>query len=283
MKNILTKIGLFAVAMVTLTSCLDEDPLFDPDKTNGVIELVEQAPLEIVGSIVPMNTLAFDVVPEDEFEVIVQFSGAYNAPDDITVTVELAPEDIQKYNEDQGLSEEDGDAYTLIESNMYSLPGGGNSVTVTIPKGGKRASFMVTVNPDQFGFEKRYSLPLKISQASSGTISGNFSRMMYSVIAKNQWDGRWTNTYTGSLGSGTNSVTLNTTGQFTTTSNLIGVYSNQTIIEVDPANNYARVISVSGLGNATNYPENYWDPETETIYVKYTVGVRTMTQLLVKQ
>ena len=142
---------------------------------------------------------------------------------------------------------------------------------------------MVSVKPDQFGFEKRYALPLRISQASSGTVSGNFSRMLYSVIAKNQWDGRWTNTYTGSLGSGTNSVTLSTTGQFTTTSNLVGIYSNQTIIEVDPVNNYASVISVGGLGNATNYPENYWDPETNTIYVKYTVGVRTMTQLLVKQ
>ncbi|MEB2776991.1 DUF1735 domain-containing protein, partial [Algoriphagus sp. D3-2-R+10] len=230
MKNILTRIGMFAVAMVTLTSCLDEDPLFDPDKTTGVIELVEQAPLEIVGSIFPMNTLAFDVVPEDQFEVIVQYSGAYNAPEDITVTVELSPSDIQAYNDDQGLS--DGDEYFLIEDNMYELPGGGNSVTVTIPQGEKKASFMVTVNPDQFGFEKRYSLPLRISQASGGEVSGNFSHMLYSVIAKNQWDGRWTNTYTGSLGAGTNSVTLFTTGQFTTTSNLIGIYSNQTIIEI---------------------------------------------------
>lgn len=280
MKNILSKIGLFSVVVLTLTSCLDEDPLFDPSKTTGIIELVEQAPLNVVGSVYPMNTLAFDVVEEDEIEVIVQHSGAFDAPEDITVTVSIAESDIEAYNEDQGLTDED--EYFMIESSMYELPGGGNSVTVTIPKGQKRASFMVKVKPNQFGFSKRYSLPLKITEASSGVVSGNFSHMLYSVIAKNQWDGRWTNEYTGSLGEGTNAVTLKTTGQYTTTSNLVGVYSNQTIIEIDPANNYARVISVSGLGDATNFPENYWDPETQTIYVKYSVGSRTMTQKLTR-
>src|SRR5690606_16095882 len=119
--------------------------------------------------------------------------------------------------------------------------------------------------------------------ASSGVVSGNFSHMIYAVIPNNEWAGDWTNTYTGSLGSGTNTVTMSTTGEFTTTSSLVGVYSNQTIIKVDPVNNYAEVISVSGLGNATNFPENYWDPASKTIYVKYSVGARTMTQLLVKQ
>lgn len=276
MKNILSKIGLFSVAALTLTSCLDEDPLFDPNQTTGVIEIVEQNPLNVVGSVYPMNTVAFDVIPEDEIEVIVQYSGAFNAPEDLNITVSLSPEDIEKYNEDQGLS--DGDEYYLLEDSMFELPGGGNSVSVTIPKGQKRTSFMVKVRPDLFGFDKRYSLPLKISDASAGVISGNFSHMLYSVIAKNQWDGRWTNVYTGSLGSGTNAVTMVTTGQFTTTSNLVGVYSNQTIIEIDPVNNYAKVISVSGLGDATNDPGNYWNAETQTIYVKYSVGSRTMTQ-----
>lgn len=281
MKNILSKIGLFSVAVLTLTSCLDEDPLFDPDKTTGVIELVEQAPLNVVGSVYPMNTLAFDVVPEDEIEVIVQYSGAFDAPEDINVTVSLSPEDIAAYNDDQGLG--GSDVYEMIESSMFELPGGGNSVTVTIPKGGKRASFMVKVKPDQFGFTKKYTLPLKITEASSGVVSGNFSHMLYSVIAKNQWDGRWTNTYvTNNLGSGTNAVTLYTTGQYTTTSNLIGVYSNQTIIEIDPSTNYARVLSVSGLDPVTNSPDNYWDPETQTIYIKYYTGSRVLEQTLTR-
>jgi len=281
MKNIFSKIGLFSVAALTLTSCLDEDPLFDPDKTNGVIEFVEQAPLEGVGSIYPMNKLTFPAVSEDEIEVIVQFSGAFNAPEDIDVTVEISPADIAAYNEDHGLA--DGEEYYVLEDSKFELPGGGNSVTVTIPKGEKRTSFMVTVNPDQFGFAKNLALPLKIASVSSGTISGNFSHMLYAVIPNNQWAGTWTNTYTGSLGEGTNTVTMSTTGEFTTTSDLVGVYSNQTIIEVDPVNNYAKVISVSGLGDATNDPGNYWDPETKTIYVKYSVGARTMTQLLVKK
>lgn len=272
---------MFSVAALTLTSCLDEDPLFDPDKTNGVIEIVEQAPLVGVGSIYPLNRLTFEAVPEDQIEVIVQYSGAHDAPEDIDVTVEVSPSDIEAYNEDQGLS--GGDEYVLLDASKYAFPGGGNSVTVTIPKGEKRASIMMTVKPDQFGFDANYALPLKISSASSGVVSGNFGHMIYAVIPNNQWAGDWTNTYTGSLGAGTNTVHMSTVGEFTTTSNLIGIYSNQTIIEVDPVNNYASVISVSGLGNATNYPENYWDPETKTIYVKYTVGVRTMTQLLVKQ
>lgn len=282
MKKILSKIGLFSVAVMTLTSCLDEDPLFDPDKSNGVIEIVEQAPLEGVGSIYPMNTTAFEVVAEDQIEVIVQYSGAFDAPEDLEVTVSLSPEDIPLYNEDLGL--ENGEEYYALESNMFELPGGGTSVTVTIPKGGKRASFLVTVRPDQFGFEKRYALPLKISSASSGEISANFGHMLYAVLAKNQWDGRWTNTYSSnSLGSGTNAVTLSTTGQFTTTSALIGVYSgNPVVIEIDPTTNYARVLSVSGLGPVTNGPDNYWDPETQTIYLSFETSGYTFEQTLTR-
>tara|TARA_R110002020_G_scaffold448314_1_gene661085 strand:+ start:4036 stop:4881 length:846 start_codon:yes stop_codon:yes gene_type:complete len=281
MKNIFNRIGLFGIAALTLTSCLDEDPLFDPDKTTGVIELVEQAPLVAVGSIYPLNRLTFEAVPEDQIEVIVQYSGAYDAPEDIDVTVEVSPSDIEAYNEDQGLS--DGDEYVLLDASKYSFPGGGNSVTVTIPKGEKRVSIMMTVKPDQFGFDANYALPLRISSASSGVVSGNFSHMIYAVIPNNQWAGDYDHTYSGSLGSGSNIVHMSTIGEFRTTSSLIGVYSNQTIIEIDPVNNYASVISVSGLGNATNFPENYWDPETKTIYVKYTVGTRTMTETFVKQ
>jgi hypothetical protein len=277
MKNILSKIGLFSVAVLTLTSCLDEDPLFDPDKTTGVIELVEQAPLVVVGSVYPMNRLTFEAVPEAEIEVIVQFSGAFNAPENIDVTLEVSPSDIPAYNEDQNLS--DGDEYYVLSDNKYELPGGGNSVTVTIPKGQKRTSFMVKVKPDQFGFDKNYALPLKISSASSGVVSGNFGHMIYAVIPNNEWAGDWTNKYiTNNLGSGTNTVTMSTSGEFTTTSMLIGVYSNQMTLEIDPVNNYARVLSVSGLGAVTNSPDNYWNPDTQTIYVKYFSGSRTLEQ-----
>lgn len=281
MKNILNRIGMFGVVALTLTSCLDEDPLFDPDKTTGIIELVEQAPLVAVGSIYPLNKLTFEAVPADQIEVIVQYSGAYDAPEDIEVTVEVSPSDLPAYNEDQGLS--GGDEYVMIDAGSYSLPGGGTSVVVTIPKGEKRVSIMVDVKPDKFGFDANYALPLKISSASSGVVSGNFGHMIYAVIPNNQWAGDYDHTYTGSLGSGSNTVTMTTIGEFRTTSSLIGVYSNQTIIEIDPVNNYASVISVSGLGNATNFPENYWDPATKTIYVKYSVGSRTMTETYIKK
>src|SRR5690606_3421707 len=122
MKNILNRIGLFSIAALTLTSCLDEDPLFDPDKTTGIIELVEQAPLVAVGSIYPLNRLTFEAVPEDQIEIIVQYSGAYDAPEDIDVTVEVSPSDLPAYNEDQGLS--DGDQYVLLDASKYSFPGG---------------------------------------------------------------------------------------------------------------------------------------------------------------
>ncbi|SFB58863.1 DUF1735 domain-containing protein [Algoriphagus aquimarinus] len=281
MKNILYRIGMFGVAALTLTSCLDEDPLFDPEKTTGIIEFVEQAPLVAVGSVYPLNKLTFEAVPADQIEVIVQYSGAYNAPEDLVVTVELSPSDLPTYNADQGLT--GVDQYVMLDAGSYTLPGGGSTVSVTIPKGEKRVSFMIDVKPDKFKFDANYAIPLKISSASSGVVSGNFGHMIYAVIPNNQWAGDYDHTYSGSLGSGTNVVHMTTIGEFRTTSNLIGVYSNQTIIEIDPVNNYASVISVSGLGNATNYPENFWDPATKTIHVKYTVGSRTMTETYVKK
>ena len=266
-KYIYKFLGLGAI-VATLTSCLDEDPLFDPSKTTGIIEIVENAPLESAGSIYPMNTLAFDVVAEDEFEVIVSYSGAYNAPEDITVEVSIDPAAVAAYNEDQGLH--DGDAYSVLESNMFSLPGGGSSVSVTIPKGEKRATFMVTVNPDKFGFTEKFALPLKISNASSGVVSGNFNTMLYAVIAKNQWDGSYANTYSGNLGSGSNNVNMYTTGQYSVRTSLIGVYSNEVFLTVDPTDNSVTV-DVPSLVPVETDPSSHWDPATATFYLKYTM------------
>ncbi|EAZ80706.2 DUF1735 domain-containing protein [Algoriphagus machipongonensis] len=281
MKSFINKLGLFGVVLLTLTSCLDEDPLFDPSNSTGIIEIVEIGPLATSGSIYPMNRLTFESVPEDQIEVIVQYSGAFDAPEDIDVTIEVAPSALDDFNADQGLDESNG--YYIIDDSSYELPGGGNSVTVTIPKGEKRVSVIVTVRPDQFGFDKNYALPIRIASASSGQVSGNFSNMIYAVIPNNQWAGDWTNTYSSPFGSGTNTVHMSTTGEFTTTSNLIGVYSNQTVIEVNPDTNYAQVLSVSGLGPVTNSPDNYWDPETKTIYLSFVSSGYAFEQTMVKK
>src|SRR5690606_2785183 len=119
---------------------------------------------------------------------------------------------------DQGLLEDE--EFVLLDASKYSFPGAGYSETVTISKGEKRDSIMMTVKPDQFGFDANYALPLKISSASSGVVSGNFGHMIYAVIPNNQWAGDWTNTFSGPLGAGTNTVTLSTTGEFTTSSSL---------------------------------------------------------------
>ncbi|REG81564.1 DUF1735 domain-containing protein [Algoriphagus antarcticus] len=179
MKNILTKIGLFAVAMVTLTSCLDEDSLFDPDKVENVVEFFDIGLIASPGSVYPLYVTSFTAANEVELKILVSYSGAQDNNQDINVKFKLDPAALATYNDT-----EDTD-YEILPSNLYSI----DAMEVTIPRGQRQVEKTIKLFTNNFDFSKNYAIPLTITETSFGIISGNFETAIYAVGAKNKYDG----------------------------------------------------------------------------------------------
>lgn len=270
---------------IGLSSCLKDDEIWGPDAPGYVSSVIEISDMSSVtsesNSTYPRWTFAFD--PEDEItlDVLVNYAGADVAPADITVDLVVDPSIITVFN-----AENDAE-YNIIPSDWFNIPNNGQ---VTIKKGEKSAIIPVTVKLGLFDLSTDYGLPIRIKSASSGTISGNFGAGMYSVSPKSILEGTFENTYSGSLGSGTNTQSFSTVSPLIVSSNLIGVYSNSITLFLDPANPTKVIkVTVSGLGDASvaagtmDPTKNYYDEETETLYLDYTLGARRIIQTLKKK
>lgn len=180
-KHIIKALSLL-VAASTLTSCLKDDRLvLNPDKGHNVIEFANPATITTIGSIYPLYTFAFPIVPSVTMPVSISYSGPEaTAPQDIVVNFAVGTEaDVTAYNTDQEKE------FVIMPSALYKL----SANTVTIKKGESKASFSITYTPDKFDFNESYVLPLNITSASSGIISGNFRKILLNVNAKNKYDG----------------------------------------------------------------------------------------------
>lgn len=185
MMKVYKKITAFSVLAACLASCLKDDSnLLDPDKTENVIEFANTANLtSATTSKYPLLSINIVMDPSQVYNAAVSYSGAHNAPEDITVEVGVGDTAIVGlYNRQNARS------YVLIPSNLYSLP----TTKVVIPKGSRRVDLPINFpSPDQL-YNKNYVLPLVIKSASSGIISGNFNTMLYLLSGINRYDGVYT-------------------------------------------------------------------------------------------
>jgi len=175
---------LLGFAVVGLSSCLKQDPALNPEESNNVLEIYEPVPtptLSPANASYPLYGASFDIMPAAEFIVEVNYAGDETAPQDITVNLELDEQALLDYNDEQGTH------YSLIPNNVFSV----DSWTVTIPAGQKKAQMVVQLFTDQFDLAESYAMPVKIASASSGIISSNFGTVIYAVVAKNKWDGKY--------------------------------------------------------------------------------------------
>ena len=179
------KITAFSVLAACLTSCLKDDSnLLDPNKTENVIEFANTANLtSLITSKYPLLSVNIVMDPAQVYNAAVSYSGAQNAPEDITVEVGVGDTAIVGlYNRQNAKS------YVLIPSTLYSLP----STKVVIPKGSRRVDFPINFPNPEMLYNKNYVLPLVIKSASSGIISGNFNTMLYLLSGINRYDGVYT-------------------------------------------------------------------------------------------
>ncbi|MFC6996102.1 DUF1735 domain-containing protein [Rufibacter roseus] len=269
---------LVALGVTGLTSCLDEEPFFNPEEVQNVIEFYSSnnlAPASTATAVYPMFRNSVEIAPEVDLPIVIKYAGPNVAPEDITVTVAIADAGIiEEYNEDQD------EHFVLLPSEWYSMP----TTTVTIPKGQREATLTIKVRSDMFDYDNSYALPLTITSASQGIISGNFNTAVFAIGPKNKYHGLYTNTFSrtrrdGSvIVSGTNTAELTTTGANSLLGNLIGYYSNLQYMSIDPATNK---ITVTSPGIAITEDVSYYDPATRIIHIQYVALNTVMKQTLV--
>lgn len=171
---------------VVLTSCLNDDKYaLDPSGSQNVIEFLDPSvPASPSGAMYPAYSSSFVLAPQDEFELLLSYSGANGNDRDITLTVGVDPSALEEYNH-QMHSELHGTEYELMPADNYSIP----STTVVIPAGQKTVSLPIVVYPDKFEFGKNFAVPLRIISASHGILSAHFSVAILSLGVRNEYDG----------------------------------------------------------------------------------------------
>lgn len=293
MQNIKLNTVLFLFAAIGLTSCLKEDTTLSNKQSNNVIEIYNDVPgliVSDVSSLYPLYSEAFDVVPSAPYTFKVSYSGSDVAPQDIVVNLDQDPAALDYYND------EFDKHFEVLPASMYTISGW----SATIKKGERIATIQVEFKTDQFDLSKSYAIPLKIVSASYGTISKNYGTVIFEIIAKNKYDGRYEGKGYTFMGTANTTapylwsvdcdwgMTLITTGANSVYTDAKPVFRGSIIyyggiypnFVFDPATDKVTAVNGAGPGNgyAYGFPaaqtptyDSRYDEATKTLYVSYNI------------
>jgi hypothetical protein len=187
MRILSFKILAFMFMLVGFTSCLKEhNGNHNEDTAGNIVEFANTGDnVASASSKYPRFTVDLGSVGEGEsvtFNLNVAYSGAEAAPQDITVNLALDQATLDLFNTQNGTD------YEVPADGIVEFPS-----TVVIKKGTRKTTAEIKVTRTAaFDFNVNYGLPLKITSASIGTISGNFGNAVYSFAARNSYDGVYT-------------------------------------------------------------------------------------------
>lgn len=187
MKQFKIKAIYLLALVVGLSSCLKENDrtIIDEGKGANIIEFANTGTNAAGGTASKYPRFATDmgvVEPGQvvKFNVNIAYSGTNPAPQDITVNFDVDQATLDLFNTQNGTS------YVIPPADVYTIP----KKSVVIPAGQRKITIEVAINNTaNFDFGVNYALPLKITSASHGTISGNFGSALYSFAARNKYDG----------------------------------------------------------------------------------------------
>ena len=167
-----------AVVLVGLSSCLDEDGVFEENGSHSIVELSLSARTSSTPYAVKSTTIEL----EDEvlLPVEVNFTGVNGAPSDVEVTLAIDDNIVLEYDKTG--------ATTVLPTEYYELP---TSNKVIIPQGEKKVVYTIKLKPRLFDPTKSYALGVKIVSTSGGTISNNYSAGVYSLPVKSPCQGKY--------------------------------------------------------------------------------------------
>jgi hypothetical protein len=181
MKNIFKSIALLSTVVVLLSSCLKSKDLIGPDADNSAGAIIEFENLDYIApssGTVAVPTPRYELTLEKGTASQLKFRVSYvgtgkPAPTDVTVGLGVDPAALATHNTQANKK------YNLIPESWYVLP-----ATVVIPSGKTGVDVMVPVNTTNYVAEQTYAIPLKITSATSGTISGNFGTVIVAIAAE---------------------------------------------------------------------------------------------------
>jgi hypothetical protein len=288
MKQSKIVLFLLSVSMFSLVSCLKESRMnIDADRSIDIVEFANtESNRAGATSVYPGFYKDLGVLNTGEsatFNVNVSYSGASEAPEDITVEIGLDTAALSLYNSQNGTS------YVAPPSDVAAVPG-----SVVIKKGSRIAQTQITINnTSNFDYNVAYALPLKISSATKGTISSNFGKAIYSFGVRNAYDGHYSMkgyslrggdpVKTGNF-SNPDGLNLVTVGKnivqfedLQVWADLTGVGVGNPVITVN-ADNTLTLSSEGGIYNAPGYNSRY-EPDTKTFYLSFSWGAGPAARL----
>ncbi len=184
MKYLSNKTIAFFFMLVGFTSCLKKaDGVHDEDTVGNIVEFANTGD-NVASSTSKYPRFSIDLGKMEEgqevkFNLNVAYSGANSAPQDITVNIALDQATLDLFNTQNGTD------YEVPADGIVEFP-----TSVVIKKGTRKTTAEIKVTRTaNFDFGVNYALPLKITSATTGIISGNFGNAVYSFGARNQYDG----------------------------------------------------------------------------------------------
>lgn len=289
MKQTKIIFSLLSVLALGLTSCLKEHiKNIDQDKSVSLVEFANTGSnVAAVSSVYPgffvdLGTLATG--ESAKMNINVDYSGVDEAPEDITVNVELDTALLTTYNTDNGTS------YVLPPSDVFTLP-----TSVVIKKGTRMGQAEATITRSaNFSFDASYAIPIKIASVSSGSTSSNTNKAVYAFGIRNIYDGVYTvdgqlsdafaSTITGDYPFTAELKTLGPTSIYFDSHPILAGGAGSSygefspVFNIDPATN-----KITGVVNAQGQPSpgrkrsaeiiatgvNAYDPATKSFKVSY--------------
>ena len=216
-KTLYIKTALSLMSIALLSSCLkDSKYAVDFAHTTPLVELPSAANVAGGGGTFQTEAFAIQTAPQT-FKIAVNIAQANPLSSPVTIKLGLDTAAITAYNTANGLTEADGDAYTLLPPADYST-----NWTVTIPAGQNLGYVTISVNSSLIDPSGLFILPVKITNSAGIKIS-NYNEVLYNVQAKNQYDGEYT-------------VTGSFTDVLVPTINDSGVYPEDAYLETQGAN-----------------------------------------------
>jgi hypothetical protein len=187
-KSFLTLSTLSLLLLTLATGCLKDeiadDNLANPsiDKSMKLIELA--GPFVNTTSYTSTYALSLNSSAVDTTArlVVVRLASDQMASEDIQVTLELAQDLLEAYNDSTGAH------YEVPDASLYTL----SDLTVTIPKGSREGYVTITTAPEDIaGGEFAFAFRIKAVSNPAYTISGNLNNQVVVVGVKNKYDGVW--------------------------------------------------------------------------------------------
>lgn len=181
MKRIFQSIALLSTLVVLLSSCLKSKDLIGPDadnSTGAIIEFSNPGPIASSSATVAVPLPRYELTLTKGTESALKFRVSYvgtgkPAPTEVTVGLGVDPASLTTHNTQANKK------FNLIPADWYKMP-----ATVVIPSGQTGVDVTVPVNTNNYVAGQTYALPLKITSASSGTISGNFGTIIVAIAAE---------------------------------------------------------------------------------------------------